>query len=40
MDVLNPLQIHQYTAETRDQQVIDAIDIALVEVDIHAADDD
>lgn len=39
MNVFNPLQIHQYTAETRDQ-VIDAIDIALVEVDIHDDDDD
>jgi len=39
MDVLNPLQIHQYTAETRDQ-VIDIIDTALVEADIHDDDDD
>ena len=39
MDVLNTLYIHQYTAETRDQ-VIDAINIALVEVDIYDDDDD
>ena len=39
MDVFNPLQIHQYTAETRDQ-VIDAIDTALVQVDINDDDDD
>ena len=37
MNVFNSLQIHQYTVKTRDQ-VIDAIDTALVQVDIN--DDD